>query len=257
MPTLRLQDRVALVTGGNSGLGRAIAIGLRDAGARVAVGGRRADRNAEVQRALGEGCIAVALDVADEDSVRAAVETVVARMGRLDVLVHAAGIARQRSVMELEREEWDLVMATNLTGAFLCTKHAAPHMARQGGGKIIHVSSVYGLVAPSRGLQVAYTVSKHGLLGLVRANAVELAPLNIQVNAIAPGFALTEMTQELAGLPIEAAIASRTPSGTGLAVPQRFVGTCVFLASEDAAHLSGVCIPIDGGYLASDGLNRG
>jgi NAD(P)-dependent dehydrogenase (short-subunit alcohol dehydrogenase family) len=189
--------------------------------------------------------------------VRDAIETVAARMGRLDVLVHAAGIARRRSVMELEREDWDLVIATNLTGAFLCTKHAAPHMARQGGGKIIHVSSVYGLVAPSRGLQVAYTVSKHGLLGLVRANAVELAPLNIQVNAIAPGFALSEMTSDLAGQPIEAAIARRTPSGTGLAAPECFVGTCVFLASDAAAHLSGICIPIDGGYLASDGLDRG
>ncbi len=247
---------MALVTGGNSGLGRAIAFGLRDAGARVAVGGRRADRNAEVQRDLGEGSLALTLDVSDEASVRAAVEAVVTRMGRLDVLVHAAGVARRGSVMKLEREEWDLVMNTNLTGAFLCTKHAAPHMARQGGGKIIHVSSVYGHVAPSRGLQVAYTVSKHGLQGLVRANAVELAPLNIQVNAIAPGFALTEMTQELSGQPIEAEIARRTPSGTGLAAPEHFVGICVFLASDAAAHLSGVSIPVDGGYLASDGLNR-
>ena len=237
-------------------MGRAIAIGLRDAGARVAVGGRRPERNREVQQMLGDDCLAVSLDVTDEASVRGAIESVVTQMGRLDVLVHASGVARRESVMALEREGWDLVLATNLPGAFLCTKHAAPHMARQGGGKIIHISSIYGLVAPSRGLQVAYTVSKHGLLGLVRANAVELAPLNIQVNAIAPGFALSEMTADLAGQTIEAAIARRTPSGKGLAAPECFVGPCVFLASDAAAHLSGTCIPIDGGYLASDGLDR-
>ena len=159
-------------------------------------------------------------------------------------------------MLELEQTDWDRVLATNLTGAYLCTKYAARQMAKQGGGKIIHISSVYGLVAPSRGLQVAYTVSKHGLFGLVRANAVELAPLNIQVNAIAPGFMWTEMTDELRGAPIEAALVERTPSGEGLASPEHCVGLCVFLASDASSHLTGTCIPVDGGYVASDGLKR-
>src|SRR4029077_14616993 len=117
------------------------------------------------------------------------------------------------SVMDLERAEWDRVIATNLTGPFLCTKHAARWMKVQGSGKIINIASVYGLTAPSKGLQVAYTAAKHGVIGLTRANAVELMPLGIQVNAIAPGYFSTEMTVELCGTSLEEAIKRRTPSG--------------------------------------------
>ena len=251
-----LEGRVALVTGGNSGIGRTLALALREAGAKVAIGGRRAERNAAVLAELGDHAAAFELDVCDEASVERAIRGVVERFGRIDILVKNAGDVNRGSVMELERSDWDRVMAINLTGPFLCTKHAARRMKAQGSGKIINIASVYGLTAPSKGLQVAYTASKHGVIGLTRVNAVELTPLGIQVNAIAPGYFFTEMTGELRGTPLEQAIKRRTPSGR-LGETSELVGTCIYLASAASDHVSGICIPVDGGYLASDGLERG
>ena len=254
-----LAGRVALITGGNSGIGRTLALALREAGAKVAIGGRRADRNAAVLAELGgDGREAAAfeLDVCDEASVERAVAAVVERFGRIDILVNNAGDVNRKSVMELDRADWERVMAINLTGPFLCTKHAARRMKAQGKGKIINVASVYGLTAPSKGLQVAYTASKHGVIGLTRVNAVELTPLGIQVNAIAPGYFFTEMTGELRGTALEQAIKRRTPAGR-LGETSELVGTCIYLASAASDHVSGICIPVDGGYLASDGLERG
>ena len=250
-----LEGRVALVTGGNSGIGRTLALALREAGAKVAIGGRRVERNAAVLAELGDQAAAFELDVCDEPSVERTIAGVVKRFGRIDVLVNNAGDVNRKSVMELEREDWDRVMAINLTGPFLCTKHAARRMQAQGSGKIINIASVYGLTAPSKGLQVAYTASKHGVIGLTRVNAVELMPLGIQVNAIAPGYFFTEMTGELRGTPLEQAIKRRTPSGR-LGETSELVGTCLYLASAASDHVSGICIPVDGGYLASDGLVR-
>ena len=253
-----LAGRVALVTGGNSGIGQAVAVAMHEAGARVAIGGRRADRNATVLAEIGgsEHGAAFELDVCDEASVERTVSAVVQRFGRIDILVNNAGGVNRKSVLELERSDWDRVLAVNLTGPFLCTKHAARHMKAQGSGKIINIASVYGLTAPSKGLQVAYTASKHGVIGLTRVNAVELMPLGIQVNAIAPGYFFTEMTGELRGTSLEQAIKRRTPSGT-LGETAQLIGTCIYLASAASDHVSGICIPVDGGYLASDGLDRG
>jgi 2-dehydro-3-deoxy-D-gluconate 5-dehydrogenase len=248
--------KTAFVTGGNSGLGRAIAVALAERGARVAIGARRADRNAETLAALGRDAAAFALDVTDEASVERALADTVARFGRLDILVNNAGIGQRASVMELDRGTWQRVLDGNLTGAFLCTKHAAPHMKNQGAGKIVNLSSIYGVVAPSKGLQVAYTVAKHGLIGLTKVNAVELAPFNIQVNAVVPGWHFTEMTDELRGTAIEQAVIRRTPAGrwgTGADI----VGTCLYLASAASDYVTGTVIPVDGGYTASDGLERG
>jgi 2-deoxy-D-gluconate 3-dehydrogenase len=252
-----LAGRVALVTGGNSGIGRTLALALREAGAKVAIGGRRADRNAAVLAELGgnDNAAAFELDVCDEASVERAVNAVVGRFGRIDILINNAGDVNRKSVMELERSDWDRVVAINLTGPFLCTKHAARRMKAQGSGKIINIASVYGLTAPSKGLQVAYTASKHGVIGLTRVNAVELTPLGIQVNAIAPGYFFTEMTGELRGTSLEQAIQRRTPAGK-LGETSELVGTCIYLASAASDHVSGICIPVDGGYLASDGLER-
>lgn len=251
-----LEGRVALVTGGNSGFGRAIALAFRDAGAKVAIGARRADRNAAVVAELGPDAAGYELDVSDEASVERTVAAIVARYGRLDILVNNAGTVNRTSVMDLELSAWHRVMNVNLTGAFLCTKHAARAMKAQGSGKIINISSVYGLVAPSKGLQVPYTVSKHGLIGLTKVNAVELAPLGIQVNAIAPGYHYTEMTEELRGTAFEAAALRRIPSGR-LGEAEDLVGTCLYLASRASDNVSGVCIAVDGGYTASDGMDRG
>jgi len=162
---------------------------------------------------------------------------------------------QRASVMELELSAWQRVIATNLTGAFLCTKYAARQMKQQRAGKIINISSIYGLVAPSKGLQVAYTVSKHALIGLTKVNAVELMPLGIQVNAIAPGWFFTEMTEELRGTSFEQAALQRIPAErwgqTG-----DLVGTCLYLSSSAADFVAGAVIPVEGGYLASDGLAR-
>lgn len=253
-----LAGRVALVTGGNSGIGRALALGLREAGAKVAIGARRAERNAAVLAALGgDGGNAAAfeLDVTDEASVELTVRAVLERFGQLDILVNNAGVVNRGSVMELGRKAWDHVIATNLTGPFLCTKHAARAMTAQRSGKIINIASIWGLTAPSGGLQVAYTAAKHGLVGLTRVNAVELAPIGVQVNAIAPGYYSTEMTSELLGRPVERAISRRTPSGR-LGETSQLVGTCIYLASAASDHVTGTCLPVDGGYLASDGLER-
>ena len=196
-----LKGKVAFVTGANSGLGLTVALSLRDAGAQVAIGARRAARNAEALASLGPSGATFTVDITDEASVERALAGTVERFGHLDILVNNAGVSQRASVMDLDRATWQRVIDTNLTGAFLCTKYAARHMQAQGAGKIINVSSIYGVMAPSKGLQVAYTVAKHGMIGLTRVNAVELAPLGIQVNAIVPGWYFTEMTEELRGTP--------------------------------------------------------
>jgi 2-deoxy-D-gluconate 3-dehydrogenase len=246
---------VAFVTGGNSGLGRAVALALGDAGARVAFGARRPALNAQVVESLGALAAGFELDVSDEGSVERALAGTVERFGRLDILVNNAGVGQRASVMELDRATWQHVIDTNLTGTFLCTKHAARCMKAQGAGKIINVSSIYGILAPSKGLQVAYTVAKHGVIGLTRVNAVELAPLGIQVNAVVPGWYFTEMTEELRGTPFEQSVVRRTPAGRWGDV-RDLVGTCVYLASAASDYVSGAVIAVDGGYGASDGLER-
>jgi 2-deoxy-D-gluconate 3-dehydrogenase len=128
-------------------------------------------------------------------------------------------------------------------------------MAEQRSGKIINITSIYGLVAPSKGRQVSYTASKHGLIGLTKANAVELAPLGIQVNAIAPGYDLTEMLEEVRGTPFAEAVSRRTPAGRW-GEPDDLIGAAVFLGSRASDFISGVVISVDGGYLASDGVDR-
>lgn len=251
-----LEGRVALVTGGNSGIGRRVALAFRDAGAKVVIAARRADRNAQVLTELGDGHAAFEMDVTDEAAIERTLASIGQRYGHLDILFNNAGAVNRKSVMELSLAEWDRVMNINLTGPFLCTKHAARMMKAQGNGKIINTSSVYGLVAPSKGLQVPYTVSKHGLIALTKVNAVELAPFGIQVNAIAPGYYFTEMTAELAGTLLEQSMIRRTPSGR-IGQTDDLVGTALYLASAASNHVTGMCIAVDGGYLASDGLDRG
>jgi 2-deoxy-D-gluconate 3-dehydrogenase len=227
-----------------------------EAGARVAICARRLDRSEALVSELGKNAAAFEMDVTDEDSVARTIRSVCEHFGRLDVLVNNAGTVNRASVMRLERAAWDLVIATNLTGAFLCTKHATRIMAEQRSGKIINIASVYGVTAPSKGLQVAYTASKHGLIGLTRANAVELAPLGIQVNAVAPGWYFTEINADIRGSALEAAINRRTPAGRW-GEPTDLVGTLLFLASAASNYVTGSLIAVDGGYSASDGLERG
>lgn len=250
-----LSGRVVLVTGGNSGIGLALALGLRDAGATVAVAARRASRNAEAVALLGSGHAAFEMDVTDEAAIERTVAGVVERYGRLDVLVNNAGAAKAASVLEQSLDEWMQVLATDLTGPMLCTKHAARVMQRQGDGRIINIASIYGLMAASRGRLISYVAAKHGLIGLTKVNAVELAPVGIRVNAIAPGWIFTEMNDSARGTPFEQAVVQRTPMGRWGST-QELVGACVYLASEASGYVTGSCLSVDGGYAASDGLDR-
>ncbi|HEY8490292.1 MAG TPA: SDR family oxidoreductase [Dehalococcoidia bacterium] len=251
-PLFSLAGRVALVTGGNGGIGRAVALGLREAGARVAVTGRNPEKNAAVAAELGDSALVFPLDVRDEEAVAGVVRSVVERLGRLDVLVNNAGVAQPGSVLTLPRSDWQAVIDTHLTGSFLCAKHAAAAMAARGeGGKIINVGSMYSLFGPPN--LASYAAAKAGILGLTRALAVELARHRIQVNAILPGWHETEMTRRLPGTRLGEEIRRRTPAGRW-GTPEDVVGAAIFLASPASDFVTGVCLPVDGGYSVSERL---
>lgn len=245
-----LEGKTALITGGNGGLGRAIALGLRAAGARLAVTGRNAEKNETIAQELGDAGMVFALDVREEDAVQHTIDQVVERFGRLDILVNNAGLFRGGSVLELAREDWEAVISTHLTGSFLCAKYAAKVMVTQGqGGKIINIGSIYSLFgAPDF---VDYGAAKTGILGLTRALAVELAPHNIQVNAILPGWYETDLTRGMPTTPLGEQIRSKTPAGRW-GEPEDLVGTAVFLASEASNFVTGISIPVDGGYTVAE-----
>jgi 2-dehydro-3-deoxy-D-gluconate 5-dehydrogenase len=244
-----LEAKVALVTGGNGGLGRAMALGLREAGARVAVTGRDPEKNAAVAGELGEDAV-LTLDVRDGDAVESAVTTVVERFGHLDILINNAGLFRGGSFLEMTREAWQAVIDTHLTGSFLCAQAAARAMVSRGeGGKILNIGSMYSIFGPPD--FVDYPSAKAGLLGLTRALAVELAPHHIQVNAILPGWHVTPLTQALPETPLGEAIRAKTPAARwGLA--EDVVGPAVFLCSAASEFVTGVALPVDGGYSIAD-----
>jgi 2-deoxy-D-gluconate 3-dehydrogenase len=242
-----LEGRVALVTGGNSGIGRALALAFQEAGARVAIGARRAQRNEAVLAELGPQAAAFELDVCDEQSVERAIAGVVERFGRLDILVNNAGGVNRKSVMELERGDWEQVLAINLTGPFLCTKHAARRMKGQGSGKIINIASMLsfqgGIIVPS------YTAAKSGVAGITRALANEWAKHHINVNAIAPGYMATDNTAALRADPNRSvSILDRIPAGRW-GTPDDLKGVAVFLASPASDYMYGSIVPVDGGWL--------
>ena len=245
-----LRQRVALVTGANRGLGRAIALGLQRAGAHVAVTGRDPAQNALIGRELADEGAVFVLDVRDEEAVAATVAHVVTRFGQIDILVNNAGIVSDGSVLTMSRADWDAVVETNLTGMFLCAKHAADAMIAGGdGGKIINIGSIYSLFGtPSF---AAYGASKAGVLGLTRALAIELAVHGIQVNAILPGWCETDMTEGMPGSPLGEEIRRRTPAGRW-GKPDDLVGAAIFLASAASNYVTGVQLPVDGGYTVSE-----
>lgn len=247
-----LAGKSALVTGGNGGLGRTIALGLREAGAHVAVTGRDSAKNATIGKELEEPDSVFALDVRDEDAVTSVVARVAERYGRFDILVNNAGLFRGGSALSLSREDWDAVLATHLTGAFLCAKHAANAMIKAGnGGKIINIGSMYSLFGPPRFPD--YAAAKTGVLGLTRALAVELAVHRIQVNAILPGWYETDLTRGLPDKPFGQEVRRRTAAGRW-GDPRDLVGTAVYLAAPASDFVAGISIPVDGGYSVSDRL---
>jgi len=245
-----LENKVALITGGNGGIGHAIALGLCSAGANVAVTGRNSQKNEIVAEELGDAGAVFSLDVRDEPAVERTIAQVVERFGRLDILVNNAGNGRGGPVMEMSGEDWEAVIGTHLTGSFLCAKHAAKMMAAQGtGGKIINIGSMYSVFgAPNF---ADYGSAKAGVLGLTRSLAIELAPHNIQVNAILPGWYETEMTQQVYDSSRGEQIRRKTPAGRW-GEGEDIVGTGVFLASAASDFVTGAAIPVDGGYLITE-----
>jgi 2-deoxy-D-gluconate 3-dehydrogenase len=249
LASFRLDGRVALVTGGNGGLGEAIALGLKAVGAHVVVTGRDGDKNRAAAATHGEDSV-LDLDVRDEDAVAEAIAAVAGRYGRLDVLVNNAGVGGSYSVLDMTLDEWRLLVDTSLTGSFLCAKHGARAMIEAGnGGSIINLGSMYSVFGPPRA--VGYASAKAGILGLSRALAVELAPHGIRSNAILPGWIETAMTKAPLEGEIGYEVRRKTPAGR-FGRPSDLVGAALFLASDASGFVTGIELPVDGGYRVSE-----
>jgi 2-deoxy-D-gluconate 3-dehydrogenase len=245
-----LTGRVAVVTGGNGGIGFGIAKGLAQAGAAIVVAGRREAKNAEAVKALereGAKALSFAGDLKEETACRALMEGAMSGLGRLDILVNNAGIAIRKQPEAYTLAEWHEVMDTNLTSAFACASAAYPHMVRAGGGKIINIGSMLSIFGAS--FAVAYGASKGGMVQMTRGLATAWAKDNIQVNAILPGWIDTEFTRtgraQVPGL--NERVLARTPAGRW-GTPDDFAGIAVFLASAASDFITGAAIPVDGGF---------
>jgi 2-dehydro-3-deoxy-D-gluconate 5-dehydrogenase len=245
-----LKGKVAIVTGGNGGIGLGMARGLARAGARVVVAGRNVEKSANAVlelRAFGGDPIALAVDVNDEQSVDKLVADTVLRCGRLDILVNNAGINIRKPAQQLSLAEWHSVVDTNLTSSFLCSRSAYAQFKQVGGGKIINIGSMLSIFGAS--FAPAYGASKGGVVQLTKSLAAAWAVDNIQVNAVLPGWIDTELTRQarvdVAGL--NERVLARTPAGRWGGIDD-LAGIAVFLASAGSDFITGVAIPVDGGY---------
>ena len=245
-----LSGKVAVVTGGNGGIGFGMARGLAEAGCTIVVAGRNADKSARAVKelqGLGVRAAAVAANVADEAAVAALIKRTAEDFGRVDIVINNAGTNIRKMPQDLSLDEWHHVMDTNLTSAFLVSKAAYPHMKRQGGGKVINIGSMMSIFGVR--FSPAYAPSKGGIVQLTKALATAWAVDNIQVNAVLPGWIDTELTQgarrEVAGL--HDSVLRRTPAGRW-GVIEDMAGVAVFLAGPGSDFVTGTAIPVDGGY---------
>jgi NAD(P)-dependent dehydrogenase (short-subunit alcohol dehydrogenase family) len=247
-PTFDLKGRTALVTGASSGLGRHIAHVLARAGARVALAARRVERleaAAAACSAFGAEAAVVPLDLLQRDSIVAAAEQAHGALGRIDILVNNAGAAVTKHAFDQTWDDWRTVIDTNLTGAWLLSQAVGRHMAADGGGSIVNVASLLGL--RGTGMIAPYVTSKHGLIGMTRALAADLARHRIRVNAIAPGYFITDMNEDFLTSPGGEAMKKRVPM-------KRFGelddldGPVLLLASDAGRYLTGIVLPVDGGH---------
>jgi 2-dehydro-3-deoxy-D-gluconate 5-dehydrogenase len=245
-----LSGKVAIVTGGNGGIGLGMARGLAEAGASVAIVGRNEAKSNEAVaelRQCGAKAISVVADVTDKAAVAAMVERTVRELGRIDALVNNAGINIRKPPQALTLEEWDSVIKTNLTSAFLCSQAVYPVMKAAGGGKIINIGSMMSIFGAS--FAPAYAASKDGIVQFTRSCAVAWAADNIQANAVLPGWIDTDLTkrarEQIDGL--HEKVLARTPAARWGAIDD-FAGIAVFLSSATSDFVTGTAIPVDGGF---------
>ncbi|HHT27826.1 MAG TPA: 3-oxoacyl-ACP reductase FabG [Firmicutes bacterium] len=243
---MRLADKTVLITGANRGIGKAIALRLAREGAQVAIGARNVTTAVAVLDEIADSggqAIAVPMDVTDSASCEAAVASVLAQWHKIDVLVNNAGITRDALLLRMNEEQWDAVIDTNLKGVYRCSRAVLRPMLKARSGCIINISSVVGITGNAG--QANYAAAKAGIIGFTKSLALELAARNIRVNAIAPGYMETEMTQELAPEQ-RSQLLSRIPLGkTGR--PEDVAAATAFLVSDDAAYITGQTLVIDGG----------
>jgi len=243
-----LEGRVALVTGSSQGIGRACAVRLAQAGASVALAASNEEKLASVAKQItGSGGTAATfkMDVASEEDVKSAVRAVIAQFGKIDILINNAGITRDQLIMRMKRADWDVVLKTNLTGAYSCIQQVIGSMLKQRWGRIINVTSIFGQIGQSG--QANYAASKAGLIGLTMAVAREVASRNITVNAVAPGFIDTAMTGALPA-DMKESMVKMIPLGR-IGSDLDVANAVAFLASEEAGYITGHVLNVNGGIL--------
>ncbi|MFY9562142.1 MAG: 3-oxoacyl-[acyl-carrier-protein] reductase [Terriglobales bacterium] len=245
---MKLEGRVALVTGASQGIGHACALALAGQGASVAVAARNQQKLNELVAqvtAAGGKAVAIVMDVADEEQIKAGIRSAIGQFGKIDILVNNAGITRDQLVMRMKRADWDAVLNTNLTSAYLCIQQVIGSMLKQRWGRIINISSVFGQMGQAG--QANYAASKAGLMGLTMAIAREVASRNITCNAVAPGFIETGMTAALSEEFKQNAV-KMIPLGR-VGTPEDVASAVSFLASEEASYITGHVLNVNGGML--------
>ncbi len=248
-PDFDLTGKVAIVTGGNGGIGYGIAHGLAPAGANIVIAARHPAKNAQATAALqelGVHALSVATDVQDEASVQAMVHAAVEAFGHVNILVNNAGINIRKAPQDYTLEEWQRVVNTNLTGVFLCARAVYPHMVKVGGGKIINIGSMTSIFGSN--VSPVYAATKGGVIQFTKSLAIFWAKDNIQVNAILPGWIHTDLTASASAERYNF-IKARIPHGRW-GEPDELAGAAVFLASRASDYVTGIALPVDGGYTS-------
>jgi 3-oxoacyl-[acyl-carrier protein] reductase len=245
---MSLSERVALVTGASQGIGRACALKLASAGASVAVAARNQEKLDELVNEIsgtGGKAAAFAVDVNDEEQIKSAIKAAITQFGKVDILVNNAGITRDQLVLRMKRADWDAVLQTNLTSAYLCIQQVMSSMLKQRWGRIINITSVFGQMGQAG--QANYAASKAGLIGLTMAIAREVGSRNITCNAVSPGFIETAMTAML-GDEFKQTAAKQIPLGR-VGAPEDVASAVAFLASDEASYITGHVLNVNGGLL--------